>query len=170
MEERKKTETEQEWELADQYASEYKDHTEDELAKYAFSTLLEPATVRMEKLGRVVVYPKPNEIQLDIDTEEAFDRFLKTYKIAKRLLVFTKDPEIKSSASGKEGHRHVTLFMEEEVGDLERIALQAILGSDGNRELFNFFRLSELGISDSCFFEKREEELGFPDFPSTSII
>ncbi len=125
--------------------------------------------------GLVVVRPKPNQIQLDIDNEEAyveFKRRLSGWDFAQDHNWFY-DIEEHYSASGAP-NRHVTLtfwladFKENgdcvngapvEFTEWQRIALQCSLNSDPIREFLNAKRLL-WGNGDVCrLFEKPPQEI-----------
>jgi len=105
-----------------------------------------------------VVIPEPNQLQLDLDSEEAYDNF------KNRLVEFEMHScyiiEIEEHPS-KKGlpHRHVTLTvfdpdgMPHVFGEYERIALQAVLGSDIVRETLNCWRLIRGSENPSRLFE-----------------
>lgn len=103
--------------------------------------------------GLVVVLPKADKLFLDIDTEEAITTFTKqTGLVAKYLPV----REICTLPS-KNGYprRHITVRVGRDLTPLERIALQAILGSDLKRELLSWARLTAgNNPNPTLFFEK----------------
>lgn len=94
----------------------------------------------VREAGCRIVIPKPNELQLDIDTEEQFATFLRVYPALQR----NEFPEasfiVTESASGFP-HRHIVVTLPCEVDMWQRIALQAALGSDPMRELLSALRL-----------------------------
>ena len=60
---------------------------------------------------------------------------------------------VRPSPSGRPGRHHVVVTMPRPVSPMERIALQAILGSDPIREMLSWFRI-ERGIEEpTIFFE-----------------
>ena len=125
---------------------------------YDFSAFAE---VEAEKVGCIVVYPEPNQLQIDLDTEEAFiqheKRFKELYQRTKHPAYQLKcDPLVKPSKSGYP-HRHITLTFNDHVfTEWERIGMQMMLGSDPVRESLNALRLAS-GVSRPCrFFEPKE--------------
>jgi len=86
--------------------------------------------------GLVVVVPKSNQLQFDLDSEEAKAEFVR------RIGLFFHDSEkynlvINSSSSGVP-HYHATVTFEEfEFDEWKRICLQSVLGSDPMREYLN---------------------------------
>lgn len=99
------------------------------------------------------VFPKPNELFLDFDTQKQWEDFSRKAEIVMRSLpsfVYT----VAWSKSG-EPHRHVTCTIGRDVSPLERVALQAILGSDPIREALTYVRIrkGDRPGKESCFFE-----------------
>jgi len=99
------------------------------------------------KQGCVVVYPQPNQLQIDIDTEAAYAEFNRRLGdlLAWDSSIFgdcSNAPQvvIQPSKSGLP-HRHITLTFPDRTFDrYERIALQMLLGSDPVREKMNTLR------------------------------
>lgn len=102
--------------------------------------------------GLVAVHPCHDELQVDLDTEADYVVF------QKRLCTFQKhvpivQVRVNPSKSGLP-HRHITVQLEENIeSHWQRIAMQAVLGSDGNREMFNVIRTHGGGNAPSVFFE-----------------
>lgn len=91
-----------------------------------------------EACGCTVEYSNPRMLQLDIDTDEDFDFFQKQFQ---RLLQYsTKMAHQYQVRPSKSGNRHVTIELLEDHSVIERIMLQAFLGSDRTRELLNYGR------------------------------
>ena len=85
-----------------------------------------------------VVFPGPKELQIDIDSEADYAIF------RDHMIVLTEwcmVRVVKDQPSKTSGHRHVTLEIGEEVTPLQRLLLQACLGSDRKRELLGFLNL-----------------------------
>jgi hypothetical protein len=114
------------------------------------------------KLGRIVVYPKPNELQLDIDDEAQLEDFEERFGRVASLLAehgakgtdaivrYRKTP----SPSGRPGRWHVTVEMPRPVrNEGERVFLQALLGSDPMREGLGWRRYVCGDEHPTCFFE-----------------
>lgn len=101
--------------------------------------------------GLIVVYPKHNQLQLDLDSEEQFAE----YERRKHFFQFEGVTEdVRESASGFP-KRHVTLTFEKESFDpWTRIAMQSSLASDPIREFLSARRL-RMGVErPSCLFER----------------
>lgn len=111
------------------------------------------AEVAAAAKGLVVVYPADNELFIDIDDAESLGVF-------ERGVLWLKsfDPctwMVMKSPSGKPDRWHVTVKLARQVEDkFERIALQALLGSDRLHEILSW-RAAEAGDErPTCFFEK----------------
>ncbi len=106
------------------------------------------------KQGVRVIIPKDRQLQIDIDSDDDYSRFTQAYDALKQHylnvpLYYKTSP----SRNGGEG-RHITVEMTEELAQIERIALQAILGSDWRRELFSLIRVRKGEPLPTLFFEK----------------
>ena len=126
------------------------------MAKPNCTTYAAPSNLEelAEKKGLVVVYPKMDELFLDIDSSEAFGRFEEhLYILDREMPGFLLEVRSEPSASGGE-HRHITLTLNRYVAAEERILLQAILGSDPKRELLSYIFFSRGREKPTCFFEK----------------
>ena len=83
-----------------------------------------------------VKFPAANELFIDIDNEHSFLMYQKQMDIVKKYIGASEE-EITASRHGLPG-RHVVVTLDHDVTELERIALQACLGSDRVRELLGF--------------------------------
>lgn len=106
------------------------------------------------KKGLVVRLAAPNELLLDIDTAENLATFEKNYKrfhASYPLTEYVMTP----SPSGEENHYHAAVTLAFDVTDMERLVMQAFLGSDLIRELLCWMRIKR-GTSTviTCLFEK----------------
>jgi|ERR1700722_139612 len=107
-----------------------------------------------EERGCVVVVPKANELFVDIDTKEQFDMFTRCLEVLRRTekctATWTESP------SGEPHHFHMIVSLERDVKDpLERITLQACLGSDPMREMLSWQRYKCGDNVPTLFFEKK---------------
>lgn len=102
--------------------------------------------------GLKIVLPASNELQVDLDTEAHCQTFFEQIAVLQR-----EYPEtsflLKPSKNGLPG-RHATVTIPWEVGDWERIAFQAALGSDPMRELLSAIRLLRGDIHPTLFVER----------------
>lgn len=90
--------------------------------------------------GQIVIYSKENELQLDIDSEEAYTEYRKRMDGGIGCDLGITDVKEIPSASGLP-HRHITLTLNKKVKPIEAIALQFAFGSDPMREYLNLRRL-----------------------------
>jgi hypothetical protein len=103
-----------------------------------------------------IVYPTDHELQIDLDTEAAYENFLLLYRI-----IYSKGL-VQSIRTRPSRHglprRHITITMKDPVSDpILRIAFQASLGSDRVRELLCLLRVTLIGeLNATLFYEKRE--------------
>lgn len=99
----------------------------------------------------VVREPAGNELFLDIDSAEDAEFF------ASQLLILEENIGIEGFVStvSKSGlpHRHVVVTLARDVTTLERIALQAMLGSDRKHELLSFLDMQKGMEKPTLFFE-----------------
>ncbi len=120
----------------------------DGITDHYFVALSEAAAAK----GLVVVEPLPNQLFLDIDSAEDAAVFEKHRQVLEsEIESFSRAP----SPSGKPGREHITVTLKRDVVDaIERIALQATLGSDRFHEALSL----RAAIAGSCcptvFFEK----------------
>jgi len=107
-----------------------------------------------------IVVPDDYELQIDLDSEEEYQYFLKQLKIVKRYMPIEGEPKIKPSRHGLP-KRHATVRLTEKVSQIERICLQACLGSDRVRELLCYFRVKVCNEAiATLFFEPKERVSG----------
>ena len=109
---------------------------------------IESARAKASVLGRVVVFPKSNELFIDIDTPTAMLKFVRGVARLSGVTYL-----VRPSPSGRPGRHHVVVTMPHQVTPMERIALQAMLGSDSVREMLSWMRIQR-GIDEpTLFFE-----------------
>ena len=97
---------------------------------------------------RKIRIPKADELFIDIDNEQGYRVF--THLVA--LLPTVDSWEGKPSKSGLP-HRHIVVKLKTQVSNLERIALQAILGSDRKHELLSYLANAAGNPFPSVLFE-----------------
>lgn len=106
-----------------------------------------------------VVIPEPNQLFIDIDNEEDFRQYAFNVTLLNlHLPDFIVDVEIKVSKSGGLG-RHITVTVDKYLTDIERIGLQAMLGSDRKREMLSWLSAGQGHEHPTLFFEKKPEQL-----------
>lgn len=114
-----------------------------------------------ESKGLIVVMPKPNQLQIDIDSDEQYaefhrrlECFVRTYRDEQLFDMRDFGYEEHESSSGLP-KRHITLtFWNHEFTEQERILYQAALGDDVLRVFLNTKRLHFGVPSPSRLFEK----------------
>lgn len=111
---------------------------------------------KAKELGLQVVLPGDNELQLDIDNLEDLDFVDAQLKIMKGKEEFVITKRTKS----KSGNDHVYIALDRALSPIERIALQACLGSDRKRELLSLMALfTGCEYPATLLFEKPETKL-----------
>jgi hypothetical protein len=109
---------------------------------------------KAEAEGLRVVYPTEKELQIDIDNEQSYLFFLDRKNLVHRFIGI-EDFQVSPSKSGLP-RRHITVRLKTPVTVLERICLQACLGSDRVREVLGYVRYKHNDPSPTLFFEKKE--------------
>lgn len=94
------------------------------------------------------------QLFVDLDTEEQYTLFQIQIKLLKKHFYF-KSYRVTESKQGIP-HRHVVVEMAEAYPLINRIALQACLGSDSARELMSVRRCMNQEDEVVVFFEKKE--------------
>lgn len=89
--------------------------------------------------GLEVIYTEPNKLLIDLDDEDAQARFQNMIDMLDDVYGFIH-VETWQSKSRKPEKQHVVITMSRELSLPERIALQAIMGSDPRRELLSLAR------------------------------
>jgi hypothetical protein len=104
--------------------------------------------------GLKIVYPKNNELFIDIDTEKQWLDF------QERMVVYTNHfgndhtYKVSPSISGLP-HRHIVVTLPFEINDIMRIALQAVLGSSPSRECMSIYKLLDDDLQHPTLFMER---------------
>lgn len=107
------------------------------------------------RLGLTVVVATDRDIFVDLDANQD------QYVLEANLTLLRKngfEVDFVKTTRSRSGNKHVYLRAPRVLTDVERIALQAILGSDRKREVFCFLRIlagTERPVS--VFFEKPDE-------------
>lgn len=120
------------------------------------SNLINPANKDCPA-GYHVVTPQPDELQIDIDSDETYAAYV---ELLSMLQAFGREVVLITDVPSKSGlpRRHVTLRYPRNLSELERVAMQACLGSDPKREMFGLLRI-ETGIEPvTAFFDKNPEQ------------
>lgn len=109
---------------------------------------------RMISQGFSVKYPASSELFIDIDNEQQLATFQANIKVLDQ--EFGASYIITPSKSQTPGRYHAVVTMKLDVTSIERIALQAALGSDPLRELLSIFRIKR-GIEPATIFIENGE-------------
>lgn len=112
-------------------------------------TTSDEARASAEAQGFTVKIPTNTELFVDVDSDESLSRFMSTISLIDDVNRWVTTP----SKSGLP-HRHIVVTLNRTVTHLERIALQAILGSDNRREAHSMIRLNNGDLHPTVFFEK----------------
>jgi hypothetical protein len=115
---------------------------------------LNPVEVAAER-DKKVIYPKPNELFIDIDSPENLKIFHKNLVILDRMAVTLG---YKQYPSRTEGHCHIIVALYDDIKDeKERCLLQALLGSDQTKELLGYGRIyMKCKHKPTCLFVSQE--------------
>jgi hypothetical protein len=105
-----------------------------------------------------VVFPKKNELQIDVDDDAAYEVFKAHYDIVDRYWGIDA-ANIRPSRSGQDGKKHITVRLSQDVKNTERIALQAFLGSDRKRELLSYIQAENGDANPTLFLENKRRKL-----------
>lgn len=105
----------------------------------------EEYVARMEADGFSIRYPESNELLIDLDSEKALKEFTtRIIRVSHELEINQAGMELSYNVypSKTEGHYHVIVKMPFNLDEpFERVALQAVLGSDPVREMLSIFRI-----------------------------
>lgn len=117
---------------------------------------------RAKAMGFEILIPKANELFIDIDSMDDWEWFSNNFASLSSFIV-TKYPEwdILSAISDTEsksgeGHRHIIVTLPFDMDDWQRIAMQAVLGSDRKRELLSCGRVISGNLPATLFAEKTD--------------
>ena len=107
----------------------------------------------------VVKVPSPTELFIDIDDALGAQWFhLNIGKVVEHVGL-DGSPEWSTSPSGQQGHSHIVVKLRREVTPMERILIQAFLGSDLKREALSWVRLVNDDPNPTLFYEKKPLQL-----------
>jgi len=121
---------------------------------YDFNSLKnEMAHKKVADENLLIIYPEDDVLQIDIDNEHSYLLFTNQVMILSKFMQVQKW-DVTPSKSGLP-KRHITVSLGRAVSSLERLALQAMLGSDRIRELLGFVRLQQGELHPTLFFERK---------------
>lgn len=114
-----------------------------------------PAFEAAKAKGLVVVWPGPNQLFVDIDNAVSLAVFERHILIVKSVVPCTW--MVMRSPSGKPDRWHATVKLTRPVeSPVERILLQALLGSDLLHETLSWKQATAGNATPTCFFERPE--------------
>lgn len=106
----------------------------------------EAAQAKADKYNCQILNANDFTLQLDLDTEEAWEAFPGRLGMLEERGLIPEDYRIDTWFS-KSGNHHVAIYLADPLPVERRILLQALLGSDLKREALNLSRV-DLGITD----------------------
>jgi len=98
-------------------------------------------------------FPLANELFVDIDDSAAQAEFDRNYQILRGPFGF--QTTVVTASRRKPNGKHIVVKMNRNVSAIERIALQAALGSDPTREAHSLVRYVDNDPLPTLFFEKK---------------
>lgn len=123
-----------------------------------YSETREEYLTRMEDEGFEVVFPESNELLIDIDTEEQYRMFKLHYERLRDEQDFKTMSYTEHFSKSGPPRRHIHLKMPWSMSPIERIAWQAVLGSDVIRELLSMIRLYRGDGHPTLFAEPKRDQ------------
>lgn len=111
------------------------------------------------EFGMVVVYPAPNQLQIDIDSDAAYRVFKANIAKLKLHWPFIGGIQSIDEHPSKSGLpcRHITVNLKDALqSNLERIVIQLCLGSDPLREMLSYLRVLKRDEHPTLFMERKE--------------
>jgi hypothetical protein len=116
--------------------------------------------------GLLIVQPKPNQIQIDLDSARDIHNYARQYLLLTREGLTKGWKERITTSRGGGCHLHVTITTPHTMDDLKRVAYAAVLGDDLKRAALNLCRVIKRNKYPIVFFEKRGH---LARLPKTSI-
>lgn len=116
-------------------------------------SILQGGLRRARTARKRIIEPKPNEIQVDLDSLRDLHVFSRQYRMLDSRGL-TRHWRVKVAASFARGHVHVTIRLPRAKPLIERVYLAALLGSDLKREAFNYIRVRCRRKIPVAFFER----------------
>lgn len=114
---------------------------------------------RAAQAGNVLlVQPKPNELQIDLDGARALHIFAAQWSILSKYGVITSRWKQKITPSQTKGHVHVTVTAPFNMDDRTRVCYQTVLGDDITRAAFNLARVEKGNKFPIVFFERTKDK------------
>jgi len=123
---------------------------EEEMEEYA-SLHSSEAIKEAEENGGEVLFPSPNQLYLDLDSEESVNLFLNNLNMLDRHISINQCGYQESRTPGK--YHGIVELNAPVMSDMERVLLQAILGSDPKREFLSYMRILKRDPHPTLFIE-----------------
>ena len=121
----------------------------------------EKLTVYAYDNGLEIVLPNPNELFIDLDSEQAYELFLAQIEVLKQIIDVTEVSTYPSKSGLPCRHARVTVRIPKThgspLGVMERLALQTMLGSDRRCEILRYMRHCFNDPNSTLFLEKKNE-------------
>lgn len=113
--------------------------------------------INAKRDGLEIVEPKPNELQIDLDSASAIHVYSRQFMMLKKegFPGIAKWRERMTKSKGGGNHVHITITLPHNIDNKLRVCLQAVLGSDIKRECFNICRVLKGNRYPIVFFERR---------------
>lgn len=118
---------------------------------------LEKIQVLCQNNGWEIVWPGPDQAQVDIDDKESQERFNRAFPVLRQIYKKAWTTE-RPSKSGEPGKKHITVQLGEAVDNVTRLLIQAALGSDPVRELLGLKKIKAGWVKPTFLFKKLKEE------------
>jgi hypothetical protein len=109
----------------------------------------------ISRKDRIAIPARSNQLQIDLDSVEALHNHCHYYFLLAREGM-TKGWKLDYVTSSTLDHFHVTVTMPRAAPLLERVALQALLGSHLTRECYNWIRAKKGAKMPIVFFREKK--------------
>lgn len=107
-----------------------------------------------EDHGMAILFPAPDELFIDIDNKESLQEFRESFALLRRMYD-SQASYVKAESKTEDGeHWHIIVKLSKPVSAIERLALQAAMGSDNKRELLGYIRYKANDPKPTMFAEQ----------------
>lgn len=101
----------------------------------------------------IVILPADNQLFVDIDNDLGYARYQRHLPLLQEFYEVSGIAE-NPSKSGQPDRRHITISLAEAIDPVERLLLQAFLGSDVKREFLGLQRVRDEDPAPTLFLER----------------
>jgi hypothetical protein len=108
-----------------------------------------------EKDNLEVVFPTPFQLQIDIDSNRAYEVYLAMRPLLEKYYGIYHEKTMYSRSGAPK--RHITVDLYRTIGEQERILLQVLMGSDRVREFLGLIQFNNGDPHPVLFLEKKPE-------------